>query len=472
MKSRIHQASRRGPHWAARKFCTVRSGRIARAAVPLALALALSGGCAMRPAGEQAERRNAAEEGRPYTDTIVLPLLSENPSVEDYLHFAFLRNAGLHARYWEWRAAIERVPQEASFPNVAVPFSVMFGGGGITLWDRTTLGLSNDPMSDIPFPTKLSTAGRQALEQARAAGRRFEAAKFQLQAKVRSAYDDLALLADSLRIQQEDVELLQLTVRLAAARSEITARGQEELLKAQTALDLARNDLENLKAQVAPDSARMNALLGRPATDPVPLPPSLPPLRPLPISDADLIRLGSERSPELQALAREVAGKREALDLAKQAYIPDFGLSASITGSIAQTLGGMIVLPTRIEAIRAGIAEAEANLKAATAVQTQYARDLAASFVLNLYLLRNDDRQIQLFQETIIPRAREMIELAQNSYSTGSLPISDVVEAERQLLGARRVTDQLIVERDKALAAIETWSAMDAGAMKPPMEQP
>jgi outer membrane protein TolC len=450
----------------------MKTPRLIRHGGPAAVVLLLLAGCALRPAGEQAERRNAAEAGQPYTDTIVLPLLPENPTPEDYLHFAFLRNANLHTRYWEWRAAIERVPKDSSWPNVVVPFSVMFSGGAMTLWDRTTLGLSNDPMSDIPFPTKLSTAGREALEQARAAGLRFEAAKFQLQGKVLSAYDDLALLAESLRIQRENTELLRLMARLAATRTRTGAGAQQELLRAQSALDLAENDLENLKAQIAPDSAKLNALLGRPATDPVPLPASLPPLRPLPLADADLIRLGSERNPELQALAREVAGRKEALDLAKQAYIPDFGLSASITGNVSQMLGGMLVLPTRIEAIRAGVAEAQANLKAANAARTQYERDLAASFVLNLDLLRNDDRQSKLFEETIIPRARQTIEAAQSSYSTGKTTLADLVEAERALLSARLVAAQLRVERDKAIIAIESDSAMDAGAMKPKTSEP
>ena len=432
-----------------------------------ATALLLLGGCALRPAGEDAERRRALEAGRPYTETVAAPTLPENPSRDNYLRYAFLSNADLQARYWDWRAAIERVPQDSSWPNVAVPFSVMFSGGGMSLWDRTTLGLSNDPMTDIPFPTKLSTAGRKALEEARAAGLRFEAAKFQLQGKVTAAYDDLALVAESLRIQRENVELLRLMARLAATRTQTGAGGQEELLGAQTALDLAGNDLENLNAQVAPDTAKLNALLGRAPSDPLPLPAKVPAFRPLPVADADLIRLGSERSPELQAMAREAAGRKEALNLAKQAYIPDFGLSASITGSIAQTLGGMLVLPTRIEAIRAGIAEAQANLKAANAAQTQYARDLAASFVLNLYLLRNDERQVKLFEETIIPRARRTIEAAQSAYSTGKAVFADVVEAQRTLLSARLVAAQLRVERDKSLAAIETWSAVDAGAMRP-----
>jgi len=430
----------------------------------LAALLALAG-CAMRPAGEDAERRRAADAGRPFNDRIILPLLSENPAPVEYLHYAFIRNAGLHTRYWEWRAAIERIPQDSSFPNVAVPFSTMFSGGKQPFWDRTTLGVSNDPMSDIPFPTKLSAAGREALEQARAAGLRFEAAKFMLQTQVLSAWDDLALLAETIRIREADIGLMRLTAQLAAVRAQ-TAGGQPDLLKAQTALDLAANDLSNLQAQVAPAAAKLNALLGRPPTVPVPLPESLPPLRPLPATDSDLIRLASERNPELQAFARDVAGKEQALALAKQAYIPDFGLSLSVTGSVAQTLGGMLVLPTRLEAIRAGIEEARANLKAAAAARAQYERDLAAGFVVNLYALRNDDRQIKLFQETLVPRARQMIELAQTSYSTGSLPISDLVAAERELLNARLVTAQLLVERDKALLAIESDTAVDAEAMK------
>ena len=173
-----------------------------RVSVPLPIALIALAGCAMRPAGEDAERQRAAEAGRPFTDTVVLPLLPENPTPEDYLRFAFLRNADLHARYWEWRAAIERVPQDSSFPNVALPFSVMFSGGKQKLWDRTTLGLSNDPMSDIPFPTKLSTAGRKALEEARAAGLRFEAAKFLLQARCSPPATTSRCSPRSLRIQR------------------------------------------------------------------------------------------------------------------------------------------------------------------------------------------------------------------------------------------------------------------------------
>jgi outer membrane protein TolC len=433
----------------------------------LVAAAVLLAGCALRPPGETEERQHMAEAGRPYVEEVAVPPLPENPGPDDYLHYAFLANADLQARYWEWAAAIERVPQNSSWPSVALPFSFMLSPTNMKLWDRTTVGIMNDQMSNIPYPTKLSTAGRQALEEAQAAGLRFEAAKFLLQGRVLSAYYDLALLAGSMRIQEGNVALLRLIARQAAVRVQTAAGSQADLLKAQTELDLASNDLANLKSQVAPAAARINALLGRPAEAAVPLPAALPAPRSLPVPDDQIIRLGSERSPELAALAKDVAGREEALNLAKQAYLPDFGLSFSLTGSISRMVGGMVVLPTRREAIEAGIEQARAGIRATAAARTQYERDLAASFVLNLYVLRNDERQTALLEETVIPRAREAVRIAQAAYATNRLTFADLIGAQKTLLDARLVVAQLRTEREKALAAIETWSAVDVDAMRP-----
>ncbi len=428
---------------------------------------ALFAGCALRPAGEPAERQKIEEAGNPYVEPVEVPPLPDKPGVDDYLRYAFLSNADLQARYWDWRAAIERVPQVTSLPSIAVPFSFMFGGGNMKLWDRATLGITNDPMTNIPHPKKLETAGRQALEEARATGLRFEEAKVLLQGKVLSTYYDLALLAESVRLQEENIALLSVMVRLSGVRVQTGVASQQDLLRSQTELDLARNALQNLQSQVAPTQARMNALLGRAADAPVPLPEALPEPRPLPVADAEVIRIGSERSPELAALARDVAGREEALSLAKEAYLPDFGLSASLTGTISQTVGGMLVLPTRTAAIRAAIEQAQANLRSTTAARTQYERDLAASFVLNLYVLRNDERQVALFEQSVIPRAREVVQIAQTSYAAGRLTFVDLIDAERTLLDARLAAAQLRTEREKALAAIETWSAVDVETMQP-----
>ncbi len=134
---------------------------------------------------------------------------------------------------------------------------------------------------------------------------------------------------------------------------------------------------------------------------------------------------------------------------------------------LAIGFGAMVVLPTRREEIQAGIDEARAQLKGAEAARVQYARDLAASFVLDLYVLRNAERQEAFFRETIIPRARLLARTTETSLETGRTRLMDVVEAQRAVLDAELVHAMLLIEREKALAAIETWSALDVEALHP-----
>jgi cobalt-zinc-cadmium efflux system outer membrane protein len=423
--------------------------------------------CALRPAGESQERAALAEAGKAWEQPVEVPPLPAQPTLDDYLQHAFLANADLQARYWQWRSAVEQVPRASSWPALAVSFSVMFSKQNMSLWNRTTLGIQNEPSSMIPFPTKLATAGKRALEDARAAGESFRQAKFALQGQVRSTYYDIALLAESIRIQQDDVALLKMISQQTAIRVANGSATQADLLSAQTALDLADNQLSNLKARVPGLTAKFNALLGRDAQAPVPLPAALPAPRQLTVSDAELISVGSERSPELAGLAREVAGRQDALSLAKQQYLPDFGLMASLTGNVQRMVGGMLMLPTRLEAIKAGIEQARADLKAVEAARTQYGRDLAASFILNLYVLRNDERQADLFEHTILPRSRQAVQVAQTAYANNQLGFAQLIDTQRTLLDVELTLAQVRMEREKALAAIETWSAVDVETMAP-----
>jgi outer membrane protein TolC len=433
----------------------------------LALGIVLGASCAVHPRGEREERDRADAALRELDEAIDPVELPEHPTLDDWLSAAFHGNAELRARYWDWRAALERIPQEASPPRAAIRFGYLFGGGQMRAWDRTTVAVSNAPMSEIPWPTKLGTKGRMALEEARAAGSRFAAAKFRIQQEVVSLWADLALHAVLMDVQREKVALTELAAgeRSAAVR---TGRGSSEgVLDSRTRLDLARNDLANLHSQIPPLLARMNALVGRDPGAPIELPGEVPAMEPLAASDDELIALAAEQSPDLDALAREVAGKEEALDLARQAWLPDFGLEFGIQGSVSQALGVMFMLPTNVEAIRGGIRQAEAQLAAARAEREQVARDLAASFVLDLFVLRNAERQTELFEGTIVPRAEVLMQTARASYSTGTSSLAAYVEARMALLDARLAVAPLRAERAKTLAAIDAFARVDVDALHP-----
>jgi hypothetical protein len=87
-----------------------------------------------------------------------------------------------------------------------------------------------------------------------------------------------------------------------------------------------------------------------------PTPPAEPRLRiprPLAANDAELIAMAVSQNPELAGLAKQVDGRTDAVELARLVYLPDVIPSASIKGSVSQSLGAMLMLPTKRPAIRA-----------------------------------------------------------------------------------------------------------------------
>jgi cobalt-zinc-cadmium efflux system outer membrane protein len=425
----------------------------------VAVAVALSG-CTAHPRGEREERKAALDAGSTLAHREALPA---NPTPDELVRYALLSNADLEQKYWQWRSAIEQVPQDGTQPTNLVLFSGVPITNGSTAFDRTTVTVANDPMADILWPDKPATAARRALDNARAAGVRFLKARYELRAKVLGAYYDYALTAELIRLEQQNAQLLQTTASATEARNRAGAAGQQDVLKAANEIDLSRNDIANMQSQLPSQRAALNALLNRPPDAPIPTPRDLPPITPMSQTDSALLVLAAQRNPELAALAHEIQGNKEAIRLAKLQYYPDFSLSVSTDlGGIAQNLMGMVTVPLlRYQAINAAIAQAEANLRATEAMRIQTRNDLSAQVVLDLTTLRDADRQLDLFQHTILSRARRAVEVARSSYESSRGTLLDLLDNQRALIAIERLVVNLRITREKRLADIEAITAAE-----------
>ena len=431
--------------------------------VSLAASVLLAG-CTIHPRGEQEERQAALHAGKPFIQPVEqrqVPPLPEKPTPEDLIHRALLASPELEQRYWEWRAAIEQVPQDGT---QATNLS-LFGGTSIargrTSLDTTTLSLGNDPMADILLPVKLSAAARRALENARAAGLRFRKAQFELRSKVLSAYADYALSAELIRLEQSNAELLQTTVMVVEARNRAGTGGQQDLLKSRNELDLSRNDIANMQAQLPAQRAVLNALLDRPADAPVPVPTQMPESRAILQDDGRVLKLVADRNPELAALAREMAARKQSIQLARLQYLPDFSLTGGTDlAGITQSLMGMVTVPLlRYPAIDAAVAQAEANLRVTESMRRQTRNDLSAQVVMDLSTVRDADRQLDLFDHTVLPRARQVVTVGRSAYEAGQSSLLDLLDAQRSLITIQRLVARLRAIREQRLAELESITA-------------
>jgi outer membrane protein, heavy metal efflux system len=430
-------------------------------------------GCTVHPAGEREERQNALSAGKPYEspdDSRVSPSLPDHPTPGDLVRYALLTNADLEQQYWQWRSAIEQIPIDGTqATNLAISLGTTLNNGAFAL-DRTTIGAGNDPMTDIVLPSKLSAAAQRSLENAKAAGMRFRRSQFELRRKVLAAYDDFALSAELIRLGEENINLLQMTATITAAGSRSGLAAQQDLLKAENDLDLAKNDVASMRSQLPVQQAALNDLLNRSPDSPIPVPDRLPPIRPVPFSDQQLLDRAAKVNPQLLALADELRAKQGDIRLAKLQYDPDFSISASTDlQGVAQSLLGQFTVPIlRYEALHAAVEQSEANLRAEEAMRRQASNDLAAQLIDDIATVRDADRQLDLLKNTILPRARQAVTLARTAYQTGNASLLDMLESQRSLIEIERLIAILQTTRDKRLAEIES---INAASLEPSTSQ-
>jgi len=411
---------------------------------------------------EQAKLNTASPPFEPRIEGRQIPPLPAVATWQDVLSRAFLANGELESSYFEWKAAFTRIDQVATWPNtnVALSFGYMFSPGNMKTWDRTTIGAGFDQSMNLSLPVKTRTAGKVALHAAREAGDRFRAVKFDLQRRVLEAYLDLALTEEFIRIERDNLTFLKLLSDSASDRAE-AGGPMQDLFKALIESETAQNDLAGLEAKARSMRGELNGMLGRDASAPLGLPPELPPPRPVTADDAALIAVAVAQNPELAALAQQVAGRSDAVELARLAYLPDIIPSASITGSVSQSLGAMLMVPTKLPAIRAAIDEAHAMTRSTEAMLRQTTQDRAARFVADLYLMRNSERESELYRARIVPAARQLVSSSRNAYAAGTIVFADLIYSERMFISVRRMVAGAQIEREQRLAELEALAGVD-----------
>jgi outer membrane protein TolC len=388
-----------------------------------------------------------------------LPPLAEDAGLREVLRYAFLSNPGIERAWFEWRAALERIPQAVSLDDPRLSYEYLFSDANLDRWDRTTVGVSQM----IPFPGKLALAGEAAYDDAVAAGRRFEDAKFGLQSGVVAAWSELWLADERIAIAAENVDLLEEFAEIVRGRLEVGRAAQAETAKADLEVGNAENELLRLQAARPPALARVNALLSLPSE--TPLRPRSSGAQPLGRSDAEILALAAERNPELAALAAEVAAREVAIELAWRQYLPDLEVGFDVRGSMERMLMGVVNVPLRYERIQAAIAEARAAERAAEAAVRARRDDLRAQVVLRLFLARDGERQASLLDGVLIPRADEVVGATAAAYATGGAGFLDLLDAQRSLLVLRLARVEIDAQRASAVAALEALCAVDLGTL-------
>ena len=414
---------------------------------------ALLAGCRGVPTdGERTARmslRSVQQVYRPEDRPADLPVLGTNSPLADFLLYAMLNQARVEAAYYDWAAAVERVTVERSLPDPRLMFST-------DIKDVVTAVMPG-LMQEFPGPGKRKAAADVATAESKAEYFAFEAAVLQTAYDVKRAYYRLHFLADTVRINRENLALLSELERIARAQNETGKATLQDVLRAQIEQDRLDTEIANLEDSRNPLLAQFKGALGiRPEQADPPFPAQFE-SGSLELTSEQLLATAFARNPRLRAMEAEVRMADAGIRLARKSKVPDFNLGVEVDVKSAPYMvrpqAGM-TLPIWRDKIAAEIAAAQNRKRAAEARLSNEQIILAVDFADKMFTLREAGRNLDLLHGKLVPKARQSLAVARAGYLAGQIDFFNLIDAERTLLSFQLAEVDARLQRELAQAEL------------------
>jgi outer membrane protein, heavy metal efflux system len=402
--------------------------------------------------GEKDARRqiqSVAATFRPRDQKPALPDLGPEMSLSNFLAFAMLNQPKVEGAYYDWAASVERITVTRSLPDPQLTFQA----------DIANLVSSVMPgvMMNFPGPGKLRAAAAVASAESQAKYFTFRSVVLESALEVKRSYYQLYSLAEKIRVNRETLRLLSDLEQLARSQNEVGKVTLQDVLRAQIEQEKLKNDLANLEDSRSVLTAQFKAALGLTATDPTPALPLQFESTPLDLGADEVLSAALTNNLRLKSLALEIRAAEANIALARKSKIPDssLGFMGDVKASpVFYRPTATLSLPIWRDKISAQIAEAQANKRSAEARLSAEQISLVADVATRTYQLRETSRNLELFRNQLVPKARQSLEVARSGYLAGQIDFFNLTDSERTLLNFELERVEASTQREIALAEL------------------
>jgi outer membrane protein TolC len=274
---------------------------------------------------------------------------------------------------------------------------------------------------------------------------------------------------ESIRLIERDRALFEHLVDAARAGYSAAVAGaqQQDVIRAQLELTRLEDRLTVLKRRREAAQRRLSEWVGAPARrDMTALLPLQAPDRPVSIGDSDQARYESvQNHPQLLALDVRIDATETDVELARQRYKPEWGLSARYGYRHEDPQGR-----SRADLFSVGITfdlplftaarqdkQVSASLNRAGAIKTDrelVVRRLVAELETATVDLARLDQRLELYTDQLLPQMAEQAKAALAAYNNDDGDFAEAVRARIAELNARIESLDIAVARQKTIAQI------------------
>ncbi len=388
--------------------------------------------------------------------------------LEGLIEEALRKNPHVLRSFADYQAARHRVPQAAALPDPVVSATQFVRTIETRVGSQQRmLGLSQA----IPGVGKRTARRQLASKAADVLSALYQGVRAEIVHSVKHAYYDIAYVDQALTASSEGQALLEHFEEMARRRYAQGFGLQGDALRLQAQITQAVQRRQSLLAERAELEATLNALCNVPAETPIGAVPlaGLPKLRLDPKSLADL-SIRAQPAVKVALLRMEESEKR--LHLSRIRHRPDLTvgvgwgnirargtdtLSTPIPGngkdSYAFAVG--MTLPLFRNKYDAGVREASEQLAAARFAYRGSARALESEIRSISFRLETIQRQIGLFERTLVPQAEQALRVIEAAYSNGTIEVTGLLDVQRMLLDVQLGLAKLRTDYLKAVADLE-----------------
>jgi outer membrane protein TolC len=323
---------------------------------------------------------------------------------------------------------------------------------------------------NFPGPGKLNARAAVATAESESKYFGFESAVLQSAMNLKRAGYELFSLDEQLRINRQNLALLNDLERIARTQNEVGKGTLQDVLRAQIERDRVGNDITNLVDSRGPKLAALKAALGLGYDQPDPPVPARWPVDDVNPDTDEILKIAFARNPRLKAMEADVRATEAGIALAYKEKIPDFNVALMADVKASPVLYwpqfGMTV-PIWRDKLAAEVAGAKAADLVARARLSSEQIALAVEFAEKSFACREINRNLALLRNQLIPKARQSLEIARAGYLAGTIDFFNLMNTEQTLLAFEMNEVEARTQREIILSEL---SLMIAGV--PPAGAP
>jgi outer membrane protein, heavy metal efflux system len=388
----------------------------------------------------------------------------EQPILTDYLQWAVEHHPGLGSARARSEVSRQNVAEAGALPDLKLAW------GEMIVPVETRVGPQQRIFSvsqSLPWFGTLGEAETAADFQALAAQSMFQADSLAVEHEVRKAWFELARLQQELVLTEDHFNLSRQSEQVALRAYETGSARFRNVLQAQMESENLANRLESLQARLVPATVKLNTAAGLPAVTAQPT-ASLPMAFADPIGSVDLQEFLHSGNPNLESLRRQEESQRHLVEAARLSGRPGLtlGLDYIMTGSavmpgvddsgkdpvIARLAINVPLWSGKATARRLASAS---RLQAVSYQRSRLSLDLDQQYESLLYQVRDSGRSWQLYEESLLPRAKQILSATTSDYETGRATFDEVIGARENLLGLELARLRATADQALALSNLE-----------------